>query len=497
MSLNERMQWLRGSHWLLGVALLASLGCWGSIVGNYFVLDDFLHLYDVATLPFWRFVTQLWGGHLCVVPNALLAATFRLFGPDPRPLFWIVLATHLLNVGLLYGAVKAWSDDALLAGLGALLWGTCSTLGATLGWYSVYGQVALTTFVLAVLGDVGRVVARAEPLSLSRACGWGLLLTAGVASFGSGLAIAAAFPIAALLMLPASSRPAKWLLVGYLPVAAMFGAYAVLAERAPGATLSLAAALRAASDSAPVVLGLWANLLIAGASDVLLGVRLDQPSDLAAAGTSLLVGVGWWQGDSACRRRLLGVGVLVAAAYAAIALGRAPLYTLVSAPLAVLAAAPHYQYLACALLTLLLMLAIAPWRHTQTARGFVAVACLGWVGTRLLVLTSQPPAIDQHQDVRAQTEASLQAIRAAVAGSPPGPPARISNRRFPPAALALGAARQLGLTAEFPGWAGAFVVFFDEDTVDGRPVRFVVADEDWHQAQERGGRIAAIVEPST
>jgi hypothetical protein len=50
------------------------------------------------------------------------------------------------------------------------------------------------------------------------------------------------------------------------------------------------------------------------------------------------------------------------------------------------------------------------------------------------------------------------------------------------------------LPALLPGWVGVFVVFFQDNTVDGRPVRFRVSDQDWQRAQARGGRVATLVE---
>jgi len=50
------------------------------------------------------------------------------------------------------------------------------------------------------------------------------------------------------------------------------------------------------------------------------------------------------------------------------------------------------------------------------------------------------------------------------------------------------------MPGSLPGWAGIFVVFSPDDAVEGRPIRFLVPDDDWQRAQQRGGRIAALVE---
>jgi hypothetical protein len=50
------------------------------------------------------------------------------------------------------------------------------------------------------------------------------------------------------------------------------------------------------------------------------------------------------------------------------------------------------------------------------------------------------------------------------------------------------------MPGRLPGWAGIFVAFSPDDTIEGRPVRFVGSDDDWQRVQQRGGRIAAFVE---
>jgi hypothetical protein len=50
------------------------------------------------------------------------------------------------------------------------------------------------------------------------------------------------------------------------------------------------------------------------------------------------------------------------------------------------------------------------------------------------------------------------------------------------------------MPGRLPGWAGIFVAFSPDDAIEERPIRFVVSDDDWQRAQQRGGRIAAFVE---
>jgi len=108
--------------------LVAALVIWAPICGNYFQHDDFAHLYDIATLSAARFVTTIWAGHLYLLRNAVFLATFRTFGPDPRPYFVCMLLTHLANVVLLYAVVLRLTSARMLACAGATRWGTAPML---------------------------------------------------------------------------------------------------------------------------------------------------------------------------------------------------------------------------------------------------------------------------------------------------------------------------------------------------------------------------------
>jgi hypothetical protein len=483
-----------GGKILLVVALLATIGCWGSIVRNFFVQDDFLHLYDAATLPAGQFLIQLWSGHLDVASNALLLAALHVFGPTPTPLFWIVLATHLAVVCQLYCTIRAWTGDFLLSGLGAVVWGTCPILGATLGFYSVYGQVLATLFILTVLADFGEIVTSAGQPSLGRALYWGILLAAGAASFGSGLALAMVFPACATLMVPLSLRSAKWLTVSTVPIVAVLAFYLVVSSRSPHQALSVPVALAMVLDSTSHVLVLAARLLVAGVSQLVFGVPAGRTTTVGALGAASFVLMAWWLSDVRSKRHLLGFLGLLGAAYGATAAARAPLHSIVGAPLEGIAALPHYQYLPTALLTVLIMVTVTSLQGrtaaSRTARGM----CLFWLVARLAVVLLHPPAVDHHETARAKTEEMMQEIRTIAQSAPAGARITIANRPFAPVLLASVVGGRLGVPTTFPGWAGAFVVFSPDGTIDGHAVRFIVSEAEWTQAQFRGGRIAELVE---
>src|SRR5262249_29661102 len=95
----------RGSRARLAWALLppaAAAFTFFPVTRNYFVGDDFLHLLTFANDGLLRFLVTPFGGHVLVVRNLAFALCVRAFGTDPTGFFWTVLATHVVNAGLLY-----------------------------------------------------------------------------------------------------------------------------------------------------------------------------------------------------------------------------------------------------------------------------------------------------------------------------------------------------------------------------------------------------------
>jgi len=482
------------ARWLAPlVPFVAALIVWRTLLDNYFLADDFLHLFDVVTVGLPRFLTQIWGGHLYLVRNAVFAGMYYTFGPEPRPWFWSVLLTHLVNVLLLYRVIHRLTASPLLACLGATLWGSSPVLEGALGWYSVYGQVLLTTIVLLVTSWLAATIDAGPALSTRRAVGWGALLAAGGACFGTGLGLAAAFPLVVMVVLPRSRRSAR--AVGVLVVAAavVFGVYGVLRTWSPPGfdprsreLLSMSAMAR----DAPTVLALAVSLLGFGASALLLGPwgldagYPDPVTLVTTASVAAIVAAGWIAAGAARRRPLLGLGMLVLTAYAAIAAGRAAVLESVQVSIVRSSAWPRYHYLPLALLTILLCSALGSLgARGRASRTIVSGAALLWIAARLFSLAIVPWAIDHHDPERAETETVLQGIRQSVAAASPGAAVTIQNRVF----------HSAGIPGLFPGWAGVFVIHFREDTVEGHPVRFLAADGDWTLAQSRGGRIARLL----
>src|SRR5262249_1563353 len=132
---------------VLGTAL-ASMAVYRGVLEAYFWSDDFSWLYVLHDRSTAEFLFTPMGGHSLVARNAALALTDALAGFNPRPYYAAVLLTHGLNVALLAALILRLTNRLSLAAIGAVAWGTCPAASETLGWYSVYGQVAATTCIL-------------------------------------------------------------------------------------------------------------------------------------------------------------------------------------------------------------------------------------------------------------------------------------------------------------------------------------------------------------
>ncbi|HEY3186368.1 MAG TPA: hypothetical protein VGJ70_02760, partial [Solirubrobacteraceae bacterium] len=184
---------------------------------NFFYAEDFYALYRLANGSVLRFVLEPEAGHVYVVRNALFYLFDRLFGPHPEAIFSAVLATHLLNVALVFGLVREITQSARLACFGAALWGTSPVEEGALGWYAVYGQVVATVIVLAVVRDVVR---RAGDVRRRTAWRWCALLLLATTCFGVAVGVSLVFPVVALLLVPAlRARAAALRPLVLLPVA--------------------------------------------------------------------------------------------------------------------------------------------------------------------------------------------------------------------------------------------------------------------------------------
>jgi hypothetical protein len=479
---------------LLPLALAAIV--YAPVTRHYFFADDFLELYHLANRPLVQNLVEPFAGHLYVVRNAVFALLHRLFDVDPRGYFAAMLVTHLANVWLLYGVILVFTNSRLLACAGAALWGTAPVLAGVLGWYSVHGAALVAMALLLFLGDLGRHARDGSGPGAGRIALWFLLLLAAATCFGTGIAVALVAPVVAWIVLPATPATrravvvlaALWVAVPLLYVADHW-LWRIYAGRT-----GLAFVLdqwRQPLAVAEMLLG----LVVHGIAALHLGFlwpRDDAPAivwwTVIGAFATSVVGV-LVAGSAPCRRAVLALLLSAGATYGAIAAGRGSLYVL-SGPTATpfsTGGNARYHYLG----TMLLVVITCVCASAAASRTRLP-AWLGrtLVGTLLATLAIVPFLRDWRMDdwstQRRETAAVLGEIRQAALAQPRGHDVRIPNRPFAPVGM-------LVTPDAFPGWAAAFVIFFPDDTVEGRRVHFVVSTPEELAAARDGSRTADLL----
>ncbi|MBX3025584.1 hypothetical protein KF840_11825 [bacterium] len=477
---------------LLYLLPAVALGAWAywPITANFFHGDDFQHLYLIADGRLGEFLVTPHGGHMLVVRNALFALSHALFGVDPRGYFWMVLATHLLNIGLLAAAIAAASGSRRLACAGAALWGISPLNAEALGWYSVYGQVAMTALLLAVLGWLGRVLRDGRSASPLAALGAYLLLVIGSACFGTGIGIAMAAAVALPLCLPGRpNRFARWLFASLaIVVPLLYALVQGLYRLITGGWHASIAGTRDTLPDALTILSLLARLTAVAIARTLTGDWLPgawrTPAMIGCAALyGLLLALALWRAAPAPRRLLLACLLLAGGAYGIIAAGRGGV-----ASQAVFELSLRYHYCAPALLVLAGCLALSIVGAPLAARPRLATGILlAWLAALAANVALSPPAID-HYDAERKTVAMMKAVVTVRAlATPAGETLVLFNRPMPP----LNYFARMG---EFPGWAGLFVIFFPSNEVLGHPVVYAMVDPAIvAQLRRRGGRRTATL----
>jgi hypothetical protein len=402
-----------------------------------------------------------------------------------------------VNVALLYVVVRAWTRSARLACLAAAFWGTTPINQETLGWYAVYGHVLATTLLFAVLADLARLQG---PVTPRRALTWALVLLVGSTAFGVGLAVGVVFPLAAVLLLPSGAlgRRALLILAALAPVvlATYAGVWAVR-ELLYGQSAEAVFDLIGRVMSWTVVVGMTLHLMAFATAEVVLGALTGasgypSPASWAVVGLALaVVAVAAARAPADVGRRLAGLILLALAAYALIALGRANLYAMVihygperSSTV------ERYHYLGSAVLAVTLAVALAPlaarWRLPTRVWDVALVSVLA-LGAAVRVLRGM--AIDHHDVDRRQAREVLDAVETGIATTPPGGDVYVRNRFFQPLFMVRGPR-----AVTFPGSAAVFMLFYPENTVDGRRIHFVDGDRNLlHDAKSGPPRLAELL----
>jgi len=489
---EPRAPWRRLDAALLGAALALTFAVHAPALDSAFAGDDQILLYDAANMPLGEYLLDMHGGHLMPVHKLVIVAMHRVFGYRAAPFFALALATHLLNVALLYVGLRHVAS-ALPAAFGSALWGAAVIHQSSLAWFSVYGQILVVTCLLLVWLSWLRVdAARGAPGARTLVV-WNLLLIAAGAAFGAGIALAVAAPLLAWAFVDPPARRRAGL--GLLPAACLVPALYVVAflvsrpvssplaaSFEPGLAARLLLALPAAGVAA---LGFGAaatqdaGRILAGP---LAGTRIEAVFPLLrnaalALVLPLLAALGFAAGP--LRRRALGAALIALAVYALVALGRAEFVPLMSA--ARVASEPRFHYaaligaamgIACSLAAVRGVLArpggLGGGRAGAVLGASVLACWLALLGASALPVSRTiqaknfaPAAIALRDD--------LAALEAVIASAPPGE-VYVINRQYDGTRWLFD---MRGRPDRFPGLAALFVVTHEEDELDGRRVRFV------------------------
>jgi hypothetical protein len=475
------------------VPLAVSALVYTPLLRNYFVAGDFHNFYLFLNDGLLEFLIAPHGGHLLMTRNAIWWLLFQTAGMRAEVYFATVLVTHLVAVALLFAVVRRLVGSARIACVVAALWGCAPVQEGTLGWYSVYGQT-LTTAILAFLLHRLAVAAQEGNLRPAAPLAWGALLLAALTSFGVGIGIALVFPIVAYLILPPSGDRRR--LVGALALLALlvpplYSGAVRLYEHLYGPSKELFF-MYAGPTMPGTVLQLLVHMIGDGVVALLaepFAGPLDYPSAVSyALAGALVVGllVAAPRLSTRERRLVLAAWLLCVACYFLIAIGRAPFCA--QGPILPIARAARYHYaatLAFALLIAVLLARIASAVHLPPVAKNAAV--LAFAGALVVCHLAWGPRVDHHDAARREAGAVVAAVQQAITAAAPGSDVYITNRPFASIGPMLIARQDL-----FPGWAGVFIIFFPDNVVDGRAVRFVTTPQ-VVAANQRGFRTRSLL----
>jgi len=478
---------------LLLLALALSLRVFYPITAGYFFADDFFNLYLIRnSSPIEYLLTPL-GGHLLVTRNALFYVTHALFGTQAEYYYAVVLITHLVNVALMFRVIDLFTNNPRLACFASALWGTCPINDGALGWYSVYGHVVVVTIVLAVLCRLARA-ANGQPAPRNEPLLWVVLLFMASTSFGIGIGLAVAFPLVAFTLLPRTAGRARATLVlaagaAVVPVL-YFGLHRLYDAMRPD--IADPSSFLIAVVTSP---GNWGQVftflleLIRYGAAAPLGVFLNRFVHLsdAVAAVSIVylcaVAVAFLCGSPRTRRQLAVCLLLYLSCYAMIAIGRVAYFAQGGKAL-VETLRYHYAGPIFPIMALCIMLAELDQRLRLP--GSAKTALLLVLLTVILGNQIEEKRGKEQLAARAETAQTLRSIRWRIDNTPPNQDVYIENRRF----AALG---PLNIDEWVPGWAAVFIIFFPENTVDGKRVYFVESNPKVVQAAQRGKRSRTLL----
>lgn len=476
------------STWALLPLILAAV-VYAPLLGNYFLSDDFLNLFLIRNLPLPDYLLTVHGGHILVTRNAIFALCSAAFGIDPVPYFGLVLATHLLNVWLLWRLLRQLTASPRTAAFAAALWGTAPLNAGSLGWYAVYGHVVAATAILVVLTQVLDAAAAAAPPSRARRALWYLLALAAATSFGVGLGMAMALPVVIALLVPRwrswSRLPPLATLVVVVPALYLWLTGRARVPAGPSTTAAyLAAALQRAVDLPPMLfhlIGYSGERLVLGYFP--LPTRYPSPLGYAVAAILLAATAAVVVRSSAARRQMVAAWLLAVACYGMIVAGRVAFF---HTSFGDIVAQARYHYAGGLALSLVIGIALGRAGDHWPRAGTKTAALAAWALATVVAYGFSPP-MDHNQEARRQAAAAAGWMRSRIRSTPPGAPVYLANRPFAGLPAAWVPATQ------FPGWAGLFTLFFPDNVVDGRRVFFVERNPSVIEALRHGRRTATLL----
>jgi hypothetical protein len=460
---------------LLTALALAAWSFW-AITGNYFVSDDFLNFYTLVDWDFPRFLLRMHGAHLLMSRNLVMAISHAAFGMEPALYFCLTLATHLVNVWLLFRIVERIGGSPLAAFVAAALWGMAPANEGTLGWYAVYGQVMAATAALWVLADLA-ACARGIPARRAAPFWWFTVMMIGGTSFGVGLGIAAAMPLAAWLLLPAGRLRWQGLIaLGIAPL--LLGViYVGLQDWYP-------AHYGTPTESTMLIIGLgyvWpqVNYFLAlvqfGIGQLALGpagvrrLAIGLPATVAFAAVMVTALLALWRGRGTALRAIVALALPGLAAYATIAAGRGMFAR--PAQLVAMSAVPRYHYAAAALFAAALGVALAYAGRGLLRTRLRTLLAAAAIALALIAAHSRwAPPIQHFPASRNETVRVLGLMQEAIGATPPGAPVLLRNQPFLPVGF------MVSRDGRFPGWLAVYCLYFADARDPDRRVFFLDPD---------------------
>lgn len=459
------------------------------ILDQYFKGDDFLHLFQIVNHGGLEFIATPHGGHTLLAPNLAFYLCHLAFGIESAGYQWVLLLTHLLNVGLLYGLILNLTRRPGLAVFGAALFGLSPTAQGSIHWFSVYGNVLAASGTVWVLFDATRPSRRSARVPPHVQAIWYATLLAVGTSFGVGLAVA--MPFGAVLYALRPNAPDQ------LRVARRFASLALVLPLIYGLHQSLFAAEAGVPNAADQLsrLGTIASLLaqltsygwttlLAGPLVArldggitwgpLLGVTAETAVHLSYAVSASTAAAGfflWRRADRSERLALIAFATIAVSGYAIVAVGRAFLVEASfrhSSEWFVSVTRYHYVgplAMSAALCVALGRVAADAGQAERIVTLLPALLVLAAIPAYAAAsATLHPPLATE---ARSEHKKALQRIERAVRRQPGRGTVFISNRDFSPVRYAMLRAE------EFPGLAAVYVISYPTNRLKGREVRFV------------------------